>query len=111
MKFDVAKHPVFITSCSAVGLETLSPSRKEQSTEPYQTAMADTTQVASRSNQRGYAILCICIACGIIETFAVALRFVARRRMKARLRKDDWFIFASLWPNYAMITTGGFREL
>lgn len=61
-------------------------------------------------NHRGHAILSVCIACGVIETVAVALRFLARRRMKARLQIDDWFIFASLWPNYIMIITGGFRE-
>ena len=61
-------------------------------------------------NRRGHAILIICIACGIIETIAVALRFLARRRIKARLQIDDWFIFASLWPNYIMIVTGGFCE-
>ncbi|KAI4218632.1 MAG: hypothetical protein L6R36_008843 [Xanthoria steineri] len=59
-------------------------------------------------NRRGHAILIICIACGVIETIAVALRFLARRRIKARLQIDDWFIFASLWPNYIMIVTGGF---
>ncbi len=61
-------------------------------------------------NRRGHAILSVCIACGVIETVAVALRFLARRRMKARLQIDDWFIFASLWPNYIMIVTGGFCE-
>ncbi|KAL8992764.1 MAG: hypothetical protein Q9169_006858 [Polycauliona sp. 2 TL-2023] len=59
-------------------------------------------------NHRGQAILSVCIACGVIETVAVALRFLARRRIKARLQIDDWFIFASLWPNYIMIVTGGF---
>ncbi|KAL8677884.1 MAG: hypothetical protein Q9186_005726 [Xanthomendoza sp. 1 TL-2023] len=62
-------------------------------------------------NRRGHAILSICIACGFVETVAVALRFLARRKMKARLQIDDWFIFASLWPNYAMIITGGFSFL
>lgn len=62
------------------------------------------------ANNRGRAILTICIACGVVETVAVALRFVSRRRMKARLQIDDWFIFASLWPNYAMIALGGVRE-
>ena len=76
-----------------------------------ETAMVDTLQNARRSNRRGYVTLCICIACGISKIVAVALRFVARRRMKARLRRNDWFIFASLWPNYAMITTGGFRNI
>ncbi|KAL8750182.1 MAG: hypothetical protein Q9199_007232 [Rusavskia elegans] len=59
-------------------------------------------------NERGRAILYVCITCGVLETLAVALRFLARRKMKARLQIDDWLIFASLWPNYAMIVTGGF---
>lgn len=62
------------------------------------------------ANPRGIAILSICIACGIIETLAVALRFIARRNIKARLQIDDWLIFASLWPNYTMIVTGGFSK-
>ena len=61
-------------------------------------------------NHRGNVILSICIACGLIQTFAVALRFLARRRIKAGLQVDDWYIFASLWPNYIMIVLGGFRE-
>lgn len=69
--------------------------------------MENTTVVA---NNRGNAILSVCIACGVIQTFAVALRFLARRRIKTRLQIDDWFIFGSLWPNYAMIVIGGFRE-
>ena len=73
--------------------------------------MADHIQDATPPvNHRGHVILSICIACGVIQTFAVALRFLARRRMKTRLQIDDWFIFASLWPNYAMIIAGGFRQ-
>ena len=59
-------------------------------------------------NERGLAILCVCIVFGVLQTFAVALRFLARRQMKARWHIDDWLIFASLWPNYAMIVLGGF---
>ena len=73
--------------------------------------MADHIHDATgRVNRRGNVILSICIACGVIQTFAVALRFLARRQIKARLQVDDWFIFGSLWPNYAMIIAGGFRE-
>ena len=74
-----------------------------------QQIMKDPILGSTTMNARGRAILCVCIACGVLETVAVALRFLARRRMKARLRIDDWLIFASLWPNYAMIITGGFR--
>ena len=61
-------------------------------------------------NHRGRVILSVCIACGVIETLAVALRFLSRAKIKARLGVDDWFIFASLWPKYVMILLGGFCE-
>ena len=61
-------------------------------------------------NHRGNAILSISIVCGVIQTFAVALRFLARRRIKTRLQIADCFIFASPWPNYVMIVLGGFCE-
>lgn len=72
--------------------------------------MADPVEALTPRNERGRAILCVCIACGILETVAVALRFLARRKMKARFQIDDWLIFASLWPNYSMIVTGSISE-
>lgn len=70
--------------------------------------MTDPISDSTPMNEPGRAILYVCITCGVLETLAVALRFLARRKMKARLQIDDWLIFASLWPNYAMIVTGGF---
>ena len=62
-------------------------------------------------NHRGHTILGVSIAFGVIEIVAVALRFLARRRIGARWRIDDWLILAALVPNYAMIIIGGFRGL
>ena len=73
--------------------------------------MADRIQhPADSQNQRGHAILIISIACGVLETIAVALRFLARRKIAAKYRADDWLLLSSLIPNYAMIAAGGFRE-
>lgn len=73
--------------------------------------MTDSIQhTAGTQNDRGHAILTISIACGALETIAVALRFIARRKLGAGLRSDDWLILLSLAPNYAMIVAGGFCE-
>ncbi|KAL8994967.1 MAG: hypothetical protein Q9169_005208 [Polycauliona sp. 2 TL-2023] len=71
-------------------------------------AAMDPIRQSTPMNEQGRAILGVCIACGVLESLAVGLRFLARRRMKASFRIDDWLIFASLWPNYAMIILGGF---
>ena len=74
--------------------------------------MADRIQqTTGPQNRRGHAILTISIACGILETIAVALRFLARRKIASKYRMDDWLILSSLIPNYAMIVAGGFCEL
>lgn len=54
-------------------------------------------------NGRGETILNTSIAIAIIVTFAVILRFIARKKTKATLAADDWFILASLVPAYAML--------
>lgn len=69
-----------------------------------------TQQIAGSQNTRGHAILMVTIACGALETIAVALRFVARRKLGAKYRSDDWLILLSLFANYGMIVVGGFRE-
>ena len=58
-------------------------------------------------NHRGQAVLGVSIACGVLETAAVALRFLARRKLGAQWRMDDWLILIALVPNYVMIITGG----
>lgn len=54
-------------------------------------------------NVRGETIVNTSIAIGIIITFTVVLRFIARKKTKASLAADDWFILASLVPAYAML--------
>ena len=60
------------------------------------------------SNYRGQAVLDISIICGVLETVAVALRFLARRKIRAKWRSDDWLILIALVPNYGMIIDSGF---
>ena len=74
--------------------------------------MADTIQhTTGHQNQRGHAILIVSIVCGVLETLAVALRFLARQKLGAKLRSDDWLILVSLLPNYGMIVTGALGKL
>lgn len=54
-------------------------------------------------NKRGDTIMNISISIAIIVTFAIILRFIARKKTKAALAADDWFIVASLIPTYAML--------
>lgn len=54
------------------------------------------------NNARGYGVLAATIAMGIIDFFAVILRFLARKKIKAKLEADDWLILVSLLPAYAM---------
>ncbi len=46
------------------------------------------------------------IACGVLETVAVALRLMAQWKNNRRLYRDDWWIVASLVPSYAMLVVG-----
>ena len=73
--------------------------------------MANRVQhTTGHQNEHGHAILSVSIACGILETVAVALRFVARRKLGARYRWDDWLILISLVPNWGMVIIGGVCE-
>lgn len=47
-------------------------------------------------------MLAATIAMGIIDFFAVILRFLARKKIRAKLEADDWLILVSLLPAYAM---------
>lgn len=60
------------------------------------------TSMAAK-NGRGEAIMNGSIAIAIIATFAIVLRFIARKKTKSMLVVDDWFILASLVPSYAML--------
>ena len=64
----------------------------------------------SPKNHRGQVILTVSIVCGLLETVAVFLRFLARRKLGAQWLIDDWLIGVALVPNYAMIVVGGFRQ-
>lgn len=61
------------------------------------------TNSMTANNVRGETIVNTSIAIDIIVTFAVILRFIARKKTKASLAADDWFILASLVPAYAML--------
>lgn len=63
------------------------------------------------SNPRGVWIVCVSVMLGIIDTLAVILRFVARRKIKAGFAMDDWLIAASLVPAFIMIIIAGFCNL
>ncbi len=56
-----------------------------------------------KSNPRGLLVLCVSACLGVIDTLAVVLRFIARRKSKLRLALDDWLIAASLIPAHGMI--------
>ena len=57
-------------------------------------------------NPRGELVIKVTIACGLLETFAVILRLLARWRSKAAFAADDWWIVATLIPSYAMLAVG-----
>ena len=61
------------------------------------------------SKHRGHTILSVSVACGVLETIAVVLRFLARKKISARWRADDWIILLSLLLNYTMMIAGGLR--
>ena len=64
----------------------------------------------SPKDHRGQVILAVSIVCGLFETVAVFLRFLARRKLGAQWLIDDWLIVVALVPNYAMIVAGGFCQ-
>ncbi len=48
----------------------------------------------------------VTVACGVLATVAVCLRFVARWRSNASFAADDWWMFGSLVPSYGMLAVG-----
>ena len=48
----------------------------------------------------------VTVACGLLATVAVILRFVARWRSNASFAADDWWMVASLIPSYSMLAVG-----
>ena len=51
-------------------------------------------------------VIRVTVACGILATVAVLLRFLARWRSKASFAADDWWMAASLIPSYGMLAVG-----
>ena len=51
-------------------------------------------------------VIHVTVACGILATLAVFLRFVARWRSNASLGADDWWMLATLVPSYGMLAVG-----
>ena len=51
-------------------------------------------------------IIRVTVACGVLATLAVFLRFLARWRSKASFAADDWWMLASLIPSYCMLAVG-----
>ena len=60
------------------------------------------------SNPRGVWVICVSVVLGVIDTLAVILRFIARRKSESGLAMDDWLIAMSLIPAYFMIIIAGF---
>ena len=54
-------------------------------------------------NPRRDRVIRVTVACGILATVAVCLRFVARWRSKASFAADDWWMGASLIPLHCML--------
>lgn len=59
--------------------------------------------ISNMTKARGDTILHTSIAIAIVVTLAVILRFLSRKKIKARLATDDWLMLASLLPTYAML--------
>ena len=62
------------------------------------------------SNPLGDQVIHTSVALGIIDTFAVAFRLLARSRSTAAFAADDALAVASLIPMYAMIVIGHFGK-
>ncbi|MCJ1463094.1 hypothetical protein MMC07_001699 [Pseudocyphellaria aurata] len=57
-------------------------------------------------NPRGNNVMYWTIVLGVIDTLAVALRFLARKRSGTKIATDDWMIMASLVPAYWVTKEG-----
>lgn len=55
-------------------------------------------------------MLQVSIAMGVLASLAVALRVLARWRVKASFALDDWFLIASLVPFYGMLAISKLRR-
>ena len=62
------------------------------------------------ANPKGAQVISLSIAVGIIDTFAVGLRFLARWKSQATFAIDDWFMIGSLIPFYGMLASSILRK-
>ena len=58
-------------------------------------------------NTRGKALIPVNVGLGVIETLAVILRLLARRKGTVELAADDFWLLGSLLPSYLMMVCGG----
>lgn len=56
-------------------------------------------------------VIHVTVACGVLATVAVCLRFAARWRSPASFAADDWWMVASLIPSYGMLAVGSISML
>ncbi|MCJ1465320.1 hypothetical protein MMC07_003937 [Pseudocyphellaria aurata] len=57
------------------------------------------------SNPRGDTVVRWIVAMGVVDTLAVMLRLLIRKKNGTKIAADDWMIMASLVPAYCMIVT------
>lgn len=62
------------------------------------------------SNPRGARVAHWTIVFGVIDSLAVLLRFVVRKKSGTKIGADDWMILASLVPAYSMIVSANLCE-
>ena len=64
---------------------------------------------SSENNPRGFQMIQVSFAMGVLASLAVALRFLARWRIRASFALDDCFLIASLFPFYGMLVISRLR--
>lgn len=62
-------------------------------------------------NPRGDTAMRWIITLGVIDTLAVVVRFLVRKKNGTKIAGDDWVIMASLVPAYCMIASAILGEL
>lgn len=83
--------------------------RWSTATKSYPTIPSSQVRLWCTTMARGMNLCYISGAVGIIDTAAVLLRFVARRKSKAKFGVDDIFMACSLLPLYSMIVLSVLR--
>lgn len=62
-------------------------------------------------NHRGDTVVRWTVVFGVIDTVAVMLRFLVRKKSGTKIAADDWMVMASLVPAYLMIAFASLCEL